>query len=287
MPPAAPLADVVEAFMDWQVPKAMTASLTARSLPCVAPQLCVHYRSSVWSDRGARARRGAGFYRQIAVGIRTEVAAIRAPAGPFGVVLARLRPEAASRLFGSSLQELTDSSIEMRDLFGAGAVSILEEQLAEARSSLERVKRVEAFLVPRLRENQLAPAMRRAVQMLRHNPRLHGRELAAQLDISERHLSRSFRSLFGTSPKQFARIARISKILRARWYGGAWTDIAHAAGFFDQAHMINDFKSMVGVTPTQFFCDASGRNGALNTLFGRSCFSNFLVTCDFNILAPH
>jgi AraC-like DNA-binding protein len=283
MPPAAALADVVEAFMDWQVPKAMTASLTARSLPCLAPQLCVHYRCTAWSDR----RRSASFYRQVAVGIQTEVAAIRAPTGPVGVVVTRLRPEAAARLLGSSLQELTDSSIEMRDLFGAGPVSILEEQLAEARSSLERVKRLEAFLAPRLRENQLAPAMRRAVQMLRLDPRLNGRELAAQLDISERHLSRSFRSIFGISPKQFARIARISKLLRARWYGGAWTDIAHTTGFFDQAHMINDFKSMVGVTPTRFFCDACGRNRALNTLFGRSCFSNFLVTCDFNILAPH
>jgi AraC-like DNA-binding protein len=283
MPPAAPLADVVEAFMDWQIPRAMTASLTARSLPCLAPQLCVHYRSIDWSDR----RRSAGFYRQVAVGIQTEVAAIRVPTGPLGMVVTRLRPEGAARLLGSSLQELTDSSIEMRDLFGAGPVSILEEQLAEARSSLERVKRVEAFLAPRLRENQLAPAMRRAVQMLWHDPRLNGRELAAQLDISERHLSRSFRSIFGISPKQFARIARISKILRARWHGGAWTDIAHATGFFDQAHMINDFKSMVGVTPTQFFFDACGRNGALNTVFGRSSFSNFLVTCDFNILAPH
>jgi AraC-like DNA-binding protein len=283
MPPTAALADVVEAFMDWEVPQAVTASLRVRSLPCLAPKLCVHYRSSVWSDRG----RNAGFYRHVAVGIQTEVAAIRVPAGPIGVLLIRLRPEAASRLIGSSLQELADSSIDMRDLFGAEPVSILEEQLAEARSSLERVKRVEAFLVPRLREDQLAPAMRRAVQMLRHNPTLYGRELAAQLDISERHLSRSFRSLFGTSPKQFARIARISKILRARWYGGAWTDIAHTMGFFDQAHMINDFKNMVGVTPTQFFCDASGRNGALNGLFGRSSFANLLVTCDFNILAPH
>jgi hypothetical protein len=57
-------------------------------------------------------------------------------------------------------------------------------------------------------------------------------------------------------------------------------------GFFDQAHMINDFKSMAGVTPAQFFCEATGRNAALNTLFGRSPFANFLVTCDFNILAP-
>jgi AraC-like DNA-binding protein len=282
MPPAAALGDVVEALMDWQVcDRRMTVSLTARSLPSTAPHLCVHYRSTAWSNR----RRSAGYYRQIAAGIQTEAAAIRVPGGPLGVVVTRLRPEAASRLIGSSLQDLTDSSVAMRDLFGAGPVSVLEEQLAEAQSSRERVQHVEAFLLPRLRANELDPAMQHAVRSLRNNPTLSGRVLAAQLDISERHLSRRFRSIFGISPKQFARIARIGKIVRARWNGGTWADIAHSMGFFDQAHMINDFKSMAGVTPTQFFCEAAGRNAALNTLFGRSPFSSFLVTCDFNILA--
>lgn len=283
IPPAPALGDVVEAFMDWEVPdKHLAASLVARSLPRTAPQLCVHYRFSAWSSR----RHIAGYYRQVAGGIQTEAAIVTAPGGPLGVVVTRLRPEAAWRLVGSSLRELTDSRVAMRDLFGAGPVSVLEEQLAEADSSVERIQYVEAFLASRLRANELAPAMQHAVRALRENPTLAVRVLAAQLDMSERHLSRRFRSIFGTSPKQFARVARIGKLLRARWNGGAWTDIAHTLGFFDQAHMINDFKSMVGITPTQFFCEAAGCNAALNTLFGRSAFSSFLVTCDFNILAP-
>jgi AraC-like DNA-binding protein len=249
MPPAAAFADVVEAFMDWEEhDQAATAAVTVRSLPCSAPQLCVHYRSTAWT----------------------------------GVLVARLKPEAASRLIGLPLLEPTDSSVGMRELFGAGPVSVLEEQLAQARTSLERVNCVEAFLLPRLRENLLTPVMHRAVQMLRNYPTLSGQELAARLDMSERHLSRRFRSLFGTSPKQFARVARVNKIVRARWYGGAWTDIAHSLGFFDQSHMINDFKSLVGVTPTQFFGDAASSNRALNSLLGRSPFANFVVTRDFN-----
>jgi AraC-like DNA-binding protein len=180
----------------------------------------------------------------------------------------------------------------MRELFGAGPVSALEEQLAEARTSLERITRVEAFLEARLREAQLprngmSPAMQRAVQMLRDDPALSGQHLAEHLDMSERHLSRCFSGLFGTSPKQFARVARISKLVRARWNGNSWADIAQTLGFFDQSHMINDFKSMVGVTPTQFFAVAAERNGALNRLLGRSAFCNFVVSGDFNILGSH
>jgi AraC-like DNA-binding protein len=283
MPATVALAEVVEAFMDWEVSdRALADAITARILPCSSPLLCVHYRSTAWSNR----RRSSGYYRHIASGIQTEVAAIRSSGGPIGVVVVRLKPEAASRIIGVRLRELTDASVQMRDLFGAGPVSLLEEQLAEARNSLERVQRVEDFLVPRLRAQDLSAPMRFAAQALRADPTLSTRLLAARLDISERHLSRSFRAIFGTSPKQFARIARISRILHARWYGAAWTDIAHSLGFFDQAHMINDFKSMVGLSPSQFFYDASSRNAALNSLLGRSPFSNFLVTCDFNVRAP-
>jgi AraC-like DNA-binding protein len=275
MPATAALADVVEAFMDWEVSDRVD-SLTARVLPCSSPQLCIHYRSTAWSN----SLRGAGYYRHTASGIQTGVAAIRSCGGPIGVVVVRLKPEAASRIIGVSLRELTDAGVRMRDLFGAGPVSLLEEQLSEAGNSLERVQWVEEFLVPRLRAPDLSAAMRFAAQALRADPTLSTRLLAARLDISERHLSRSFRAIFGTSPKQFARIARISRILHARWYGGAWTDIAHSLGFFDQAHMINDFKSMVGMSPSQFY-DAASCNAAVNRLFGRSPFSNFLLTSDF------
>ncbi len=74
-----------------------------------------------------------------------------------------------------------------------------------------------------------------------------------KLDISERHLSRCFRTTFGIGPKRFARAARIEKVLAARREGAAWDDIAYTLGFADQAHMIRDFNDMVGQSPEDFF----------------------------------
>jgi transcriptional regulator GlxA family with amidase domain len=93
----------------------------------------------------------------------------------------------------------------------------------------------------------------RAAQCLRRNPSLRVRGLAAQLDVGERHLSRTFRATFGASLKQFARVARIEKIVAMRQAGSAWADIASACGFADQAHMIHDFDAIVGETPQQLF----------------------------------
>jgi AraC-like DNA-binding protein len=78
-------------------------------------------------------------------------------------------------------------------------------------------------------------------------------QLASQLDISRRHLSRSFQATFGTSPKQFVRLARIEKAMAARRNGEAWADIAYACGFSDQTHLIRDFNAIIGQPPEDFF----------------------------------
>jgi AraC-like DNA-binding protein len=32
-----------------------------------------------------------------------------------------------------------------------------------------------------------------------------------------------------------------------------WTEITYRAGYFDQTHLVKDFKSLAGETPSQFF----------------------------------
>jgi methylphosphotriester-DNA--protein-cysteine methyltransferase len=56
-------------------------------------------------------------------------------------------------------------------------------------------------------------------------------------------------------PKQFARIARIDTVLSARSHGAPWLDIACVSGFTDQAHMINDFTTIVGVSSAELAID--------------------------------
>jgi AraC-like DNA-binding protein len=149
------------------------------------------------------------------------------------------------------MQFFLDTRIDLDDLFGTSRVSLLVEMLAEARTSAERFARMERFLAANLRERRVKPVACRAAALLRQNPSLRIRRLAARLDLSERHLQRSFQAMFGMSPKQFARIARIERVWSARGQGASWADIAYAARFTDQAHMVNDFTEIVGVSPAQ------------------------------------
>jgi AraC-like DNA-binding protein len=60
-----------------------------------------------------------------------------------------------------------------------------------------------------------------------------------------------FDDVIGVSPKTFARLARFGRALRAARAGRAatWASIAAAAGYGDQAHLIDEFRAIAGVTP--------------------------------------
>ena len=75
--------------------------------------------------------------------------------------------------------------------------------------------------------------------------------VADDLDMSERSLRRAFRDTVGMSPKAFAKLARFHRAVRAAREDlrGGWGRIAVDAGYYDQAHLIADFRDLVGVTP--------------------------------------
>jgi transcriptional regulator GlxA family with amidase domain len=115
----------------------------------------------------------------------------------------------------------------------------------------------------------------RAALRLWRNPVWPVRRLAYSLDISERQLTRRFRALAGTTPKQFARIARIGKAVAAKRHGASWADIAYACGFNDQAHLVHDFRTMMRSPPDAFLSSPQCRQS--NASLGASGFYNTFV----------
>jgi len=56
-------------------------------------------------------------------------------------------------------------------------------------------------------------------------------------------------------PKQFARITRFQSLVHALLSTdvSGWASACSAIGFYDQAHMINEFRAFAGSSPTTFF----------------------------------
>lgn len=80
-------------------------------------------------------------------------------------------------------------------------------------------------------------------------------DIIRELPVSERTLQRRFRNRLGTTPKMLVRIIRINSIWDAITAGEKidYHDLVFLGNYFDQTHMIKDFKSITGETPDAFF----------------------------------
>jgi AraC-like DNA-binding protein len=75
--------------------------------------------------------------------------------------------------------------------------------------------------------------------------------------LSARHFQRCFATQVGLPPKLYARTIRFDAALAAhrREPARSWTEIAHEAGYFDQAHFIRECHALVSAAPSQFVGD--------------------------------
>ena len=73
--------------------------------------------------------------------------------------------------------------------------------------------------------------------------------------MSMRNFERKFREQVGTCPKLFCRTLRFNRALKLklRAPGKCWTNIALECDYYDQMHMIRDFKKFGGMSPTKLF----------------------------------
>ncbi len=249
--PGQPLDEVAEAIWDVDFDNAITArALTIKVLPTTSPVLVVHYRAAMTTEHRPE-------YRRAANGMQTKSLTLR-PSGPVGAVLVRLKAEEASRVLGCDLADITNASIELSDIFGNREASLLAESLAAAKSAGERVARMRRFLLNRMEARRIDPVAREAILALKRDPAITMNELVSHLGVGERNLQRRFKKQIGISPKQFARVARIQSVVAVRLKGSDWANVAYEVGYNDQAHLINDFRSLVGAPPEAFFRSTTG-----------------------------
>ncbi|WP_430391774.1 AraC family transcriptional regulator [Dyella sp. 20L07] len=79
-------------------------------------------------------------------------------------------------------------------------------------------------------------------------------QLTARFDLQERTLQRLFNRYVGASPRWVIKRYRVYDVLTRLTAGEpvAWATLAQDMGYFDQAHLYNDFKKLVGCSPGQY-----------------------------------
>jgi AraC-like DNA-binding protein len=246
------LGHLVAEMADWDIPCPKRArALSLKIVPGTSPILVINYCVPPILTRymGPHVVRQTD-RRNCATTLNSGIVIV-APREALGVIVIRLKAEAAADLLGGCMRDLLDMQIKLDDLFASCQIQQLEDFLERAGSSAERFAGVERFLQMNLRSRRPAPAIAQAAVLLRRSPQLRVHELAAEINVSERQLLRNFYAVFGMGTKQFARIVRLEMIMGERARGASWADIAYKAGFTDQAHMVNEFTQIVGVSPVE------------------------------------
>lgn len=79
--------------------------------------------------------------------------------------------------------------------------------------------------------------------------------------LSAKRFNAVFRSEVGLSPKAYLRVRRLQAVLRALDTPAQGAAIAADLGYFDQAHLVREFRTFTGVAPTQYATRRSSMPG--------------------------
>ncbi|WP_437515433.1 helix-turn-helix domain-containing protein [Sorangium sp. So ce1099] len=182
-------------------------------------------------------------------------------------VMLQFKPGWSAPLLGVAANALTDRIVPLEDIWGRSGGDLCLDLLA-ARSLPEVLDRLSSAIALRTHqtfEPASARLARRAVRLL-EGGEVRVESVAERLGVTARHLRRAFTESVGIGPKEFARTVRLQRAVRMAATSKDWVRIAADAGYYDQAHLIGDFRELVGLTPGAFL----KRAGDQGVRFGSS-----------------
>lgn len=236
--------------MDIKVRDIMLKSATsARVLPDGCTDILIDYNPE--KDRHAYSY--CGNYMQPFAFPLSQTAPL-AGAYTFGV---RFFPGGAPFLHGQSLDLFTDQRIPLEDCWPIGWDE-LRIQMQEAMNFAERVQVMEHYLRRMIASSSWAPNqadqdLLRSVlhRIFKEKGTMSIQEIALREAVSERQLHRKMTEQVGISPKRFSEIVRFHQVLHGIRNGHTadGAALAQTYGFYDQAHLIRQFRKFYGDTP--------------------------------------
>jgi AraC-like DNA-binding protein len=246
----------VQASLAPQTPFAPRPVSTLAVLECeqdVAGVLLPRAEIQIVARFGSLARAGLDVH---AFGVRQRVHRKLIRAG-HRTVSARLRLGTCEAVLGVSAREMVGRVVALEELWGDVATARLRDRLAGARDMTSAAAILEGAIAERLVARPEHAIVLAAAEQLAH---ANVNAVADDLGVSERHLRRVFREAVGVGPKAFAKLLRFRRAVREARAGAhrSWAFVAASAGYYDQAHLISEFRAITGVTPRAFLAELRG-----------------------------
>ena len=157
----------------------------------------------------------------------------------------------AACFFAPPLDLVRDQQVPLADVWGR--TGCLRERLLEAATPGEMLDVLEGLLLAQLagplEPDPLVTAAGGAL-----SAGVPVAKVAADLGVLPRTLRRRFTARVGLSPKRFARVQRLQRVVCSLGEPAQvdWAAVAARHGYADQPHLAEEFRQLVGVTPTGY-----------------------------------
>ena len=153
------------------------------------------------------------------------------------------------------MSEFTDQRVFLPDLdvlFNAGFAAILREK----NTLKERLLIIERYLLFCLRySGEVDKQVARAVGLMHQaDGKIPVRELMEQVCLCQRHFERRFKHATGYTPKEYTRIVRFRRTMDVllQVTRDNLFSVAIDCGYYDQSHLVKEFKRLSGSPPSVF-----------------------------------
>jgi AraC-like DNA-binding protein len=153
----------------------------------------------------------------------------------------RFRPGCAAAFLRLPLSEITDARVPLADVWKNWNGRI-------------DVPSLEAELLRRLDPDCDRRVLAAVARLVQSAGALRIDDLANEIGISRQHLARQFLQQVGVTPKTLGRVLRFRRVVESleRSPEVDWADAALQHGYYDQSHLISDFRELAGTTPSTF-----------------------------------
>jgi AraC-like DNA-binding protein len=189
------------------------------------------------------------------VGMSTQYNGAMTFNGSYSFFQIIFNPHGFRTLFNASPFEITDRIVWSGDIFNS-EIKLFHEQLYESQSVAIMAELTNIWLLHYLNKKRRIDYKDRITATANHIIKTAGlvnmNTLANYACMSVRNFERIFINETGMSAKQLCCISRFNNALELKlnYPHMKWTRIAHQSGYFDQMHLIKDFKRFCGDLPS-------------------------------------
>lgn len=150
---------------------------------------------------------------------------------------------------------LTDKKLKYNDVFDENVNSI-EKDLLRIDKDVDKVTYVDNLFLNLLpeKEYQIKRINKIVNEIINNIQILQVDDITEKCYISKRSLQRNFKKYIGVNPKWVIKRYRLHEAAEQINDGdiSSFSQLSQSLGYYDQAHFINDFKSIIGKTPTEY-----------------------------------